>query len=170
MTTLYKRANPTQKRILKIIEGSVLNTHDAHNMKRDMKLARSIAKRAAGTISAQWPELLAVNSRLSEKGTISSYKCRACERREYLKRKESCRERTIVSLGDVTLLDGKAQRGSSHLVRRSPLLILWHRLKMNLWHLKKEGNLSKAEAYIDLLRMIDKLHRSLIAQDSELHV
>lgn len=70
MVTLAKRATPSQARILKIVEGAVLNASDAHKVPRDTWLARSIAKRAAGTLTAQWPEVLAVNSRLPAKAVL----------------------------------------------------------------------------------------------------
>lgn len=60
MVTIYKRATPSQRRLLKIVEGAVKNARDAHRYNNvSDNFARSIAKRAAGTISAQWPELLA---------------------------------------------------------------------------------------------------------------
>lgn len=69
MTTLSKRATPHQARVLRMIEGAVKNALDAHpdyaTMPRD-KLARSIAKRAAGTLTAAWPEMLAPDRSASE--------------------------------------------------------------------------------------------------------
>ena len=60
MATLYKRANGPQRRMLKIIEGAVKNAADAHpEFNYSPKLARSIAKRAVGTLSAQLAEVLA---------------------------------------------------------------------------------------------------------------
>lgn len=58
MATLYKRANPLQKKLLKMVEGAVKNTYHAHPTGVldiiDMdKFARSVAKRAVGTISSQ---------------------------------------------------------------------------------------------------------------------
>lgn len=65
MATLYKRANPMQKRMLRIIEGAVKNALDAHpdygSISRE-KFARSIAKRAVGTLSSQLGEVLALGS------------------------------------------------------------------------------------------------------------
>lgn len=69
MTTLSKRATLRQARVLRMIEGAVKNALDAHpdyaTMPRD-KLARSIAKRAAGTLTAAWPDVLAPGRSVSE--------------------------------------------------------------------------------------------------------
>lgn len=61
MSTLYKRANPLQKKLLKIIEGSVRNAIDAHPevIADRHTFARSVAKRAVGTITSEWGRLLA---------------------------------------------------------------------------------------------------------------
>ena len=60
MTTLWKRASGPQQKMLRMITGAVLNTANAHPGKLpDEKFARGVAKRAVGTISAQWAELLA---------------------------------------------------------------------------------------------------------------
>lgn len=54
MSSLYKRANPVQKRMLRIVEGAVLNALDAHPEIKDRnRFARSVAKRAVGTLSSQ---------------------------------------------------------------------------------------------------------------------
>jgi len=70
MTALYKRASPQQAQALRIIAGAVLNTNDAHPGKYqgiDARFARSVAKRATGTLFAQMADVLAVGiSRPSE--------------------------------------------------------------------------------------------------------
>ena len=55
MASLYKRANAQQRRILRIVEGAVKNAADHHPEFTcfSPQLARSIAKRAAGTLSAE---------------------------------------------------------------------------------------------------------------------
>jgi hypothetical protein len=62
MTSLYRRASPSQARILRIVEGAVKNTIDAHGDRESRNFARSVAKRAAGTLTAQWPDVLAASS------------------------------------------------------------------------------------------------------------
>jgi hypothetical protein len=55
VSTIYKRATPSQARLLRIISGAVLNTNDAHpgKYKIDARFARGVAKRAVGTLTAQ---------------------------------------------------------------------------------------------------------------------
>lgn len=155
MPSLYNRATPSQARILRIIEGAVLNTADAHGESRDAWAARSIAKRATGTLTAQWPEVLAANSRLPAKALAPDGKCRACERRAHAIRMRARNER-------IKLNGGRAERRASQLLRRSPLLVLWERLKREMWHLKHTDQ-AKFEATRDLLRMIDRLRNDTVA-------
>ena len=61
MASLYKRADARQKMLLRMVEGAVRNAAQAHpdTWAQDIDwFARSVAKRAVGTISAQ-PGLLA---------------------------------------------------------------------------------------------------------------
>ena len=159
MVTLSKRATPSQSRILRIVEGAVLNVADAKGLPRNEWLARSIAKRAAGTLTAQWPEVLAANTRLPVKGAASPYKCLACERRERSARLSARREHSILS-------GGNARRQPSQVLRRLPLLELWQRLKREMWIVRRSGDQAKYDAYVHLLRMIDKLHRQSVAAEN----
>jgi hypothetical protein len=60
MATLSKRATPQQNVVMRIIEGAIKNATDAHpDWQIDPRFAKSIAKRAAGTLTAQWPDVLA---------------------------------------------------------------------------------------------------------------
>lgn len=64
MTTLTKRATPSQAQLMRVIVGAAMNAFQAHpNAKLDRRLAKSIAKRTVGTISGQWPEALAAIGR-----------------------------------------------------------------------------------------------------------
>src|SRR5258708_36230971 len=70
---------------MRAVEGAVLNVADAHGRPRDRYIARSIAKRAAGTLTASWPEVLAARALLpSDKARASVLTCPACERRAHL--------------------------------------------------------------------------------------
>lgn len=63
MTTLSKRATPAQARVMRMIEGAARNAMTAHPDYGKMdpnKFARGIAKRATGTLTAQWPDVLAL--------------------------------------------------------------------------------------------------------------
>ena len=169
MVTLAKRATPSQARLLRIVEGSVLNTFDAKGVPRDTWLARSIAKRAAGTLTAQMPEVLSANTRLTEGRRHTVGQCRACERRAHRNRLEARREyaKLVGGIAATSDLGRSARRGSSQLLRRLPLLVLWDRLKREMWTVSRSGDSAKIEAYKHLLRMIDKLHRELIEVDEQ---
>lgn len=169
MVTLAKRATSSQSKMLKIIEGAVLNAADAHNLPRDEFMARSIAKRAAGTLSAQWPIVLAANTRPPKSGMTADGKCRACERRKQTATSRARWERVI-------LINGKKTRGTVHslaaqgggrqiVLRRLPLLELWGGLKREMWSVRRSNDAAKFLAYVHLLQMIDKLHRKLIAAE-----
>lgn len=75
MVTLYRRATPRQAAVLRIVEGAVRNAMDAHpdygKMDRD-RFARSVSKRAAGTLTATWPSVLA-RATASEDGGGSAF-------------------------------------------------------------------------------------------------
>lgn len=61
MATLINRATPRQVRVYRIVRGAVRNAAAAHpKWPFDDRLAGSIAKRAAGTLTAAWPDVLAV--------------------------------------------------------------------------------------------------------------
>ena len=62
MASLYKRANPMQARMIRIVEGAVKNAFDAHPEVEDKnKFARSVAKRAVGTLTSQLGDVLALD-------------------------------------------------------------------------------------------------------------
>lgn len=60
MDKLERVKTPAQDAIFRIITGAIKNAADGHpKWAIDSRFASSIAKRAAGTLSAQWPEVLA---------------------------------------------------------------------------------------------------------------
>ena len=60
MSTLYNRATPLQQLMLRMVEGAVKNAADAHpDVYIPDWFARSVAKRAAGTLSAHFADVLA---------------------------------------------------------------------------------------------------------------
>lgn len=156
MVTLAKRATPAQARMMRVIVGAVLNTADAHGEPRDEWLARSIAKRAAGTLSAQWPEVLAASTRPSATGAARFDRCRACERRAELARRCVRQQRAHTT-------SAAAGRGSSQASRRPPLVELWNRLKRDMWAIRQSGDAARLEATVGLLKMIDNLQRQTVA-------
>jgi hypothetical protein len=166
MVTLAKRASASQARILRIVEGAVLNAADAHDLPRDERLARSIAKRATGTLTAQWPDVLAANTRPPKSGPSADSKCRACERRRAVIRLRVRRERPkLLNGADAATLQTAAQGAASQFNRRRPLLELWQRVKREMWSVSRSGDRAKYDAYVHLLRMIDRLHKDLVAAE-----
>lgn len=138
MVSLYKRATPSQRRILRVVEGAVLNEADAHGRERDKFMARSIAKRAAGTLTAQWPDVLAAVSLSSDNGGVVPAHC--------------ARQRRSDS--------GKgAARRSSQTSRRSPLSTLWRDIAKTLGQVKRSGEEQRYAALVDVLKMIAALQR-----------
>ncbi len=74
MSSLYKRANPTQRKMLKIVEGAVLNAYDAHSGIKDIeRFARSVAKRAVGTLYSQLGRELAGSSTPVTDGKVAAF-------------------------------------------------------------------------------------------------
>ena len=72
MSSLYRRASGPQFRMLAIVSGAVLNAAHAHpGHAVDKRFARSVSKRAVGTISASWPELLAASSPSGAERSVS---------------------------------------------------------------------------------------------------
>lgn len=61
MVSLYNRASPIQRKMLRAIEGAMINAMHAHPEEAEIspRFRRSIAKRAVGTLSALLPEVLA---------------------------------------------------------------------------------------------------------------
>ena len=144
MTTLYKRATPSQRRLLRIVEGAVKNAADVHPQQRITdRFARSIAKRAAGTISAQWPELLAARMpsdramfQPSKNGPANGSPSKPTQ--------------------------GERLSGQS----RSPFNLLYTRLgKMAGWA-RKAGHDGRAAAFADALRVIASVEAEMADHDA----
>jgi hypothetical protein len=137
MTTLYKRATPPQWRILRIVEGAVKSMGDAHPEARiTHRMARSIAKRAAGTLTAQWPDVLTA-------------------KRSPLVMVERARLTALEQI--VSRLTKERSRSASGLSRRAPLLLLRGQIRHMMKAIKNSGNVERANAMIEVLRMIAKL-------------
>lgn len=163
MASLYKRATPTQRQLLKIVEGAVLNVADAHGFQRDPRLARSIAKRAAGTLSSQWTGVLAAKP--SARG--DGHTCLCPGPSEHSEKVSSECGRSLVVKGEtVSPSDGRARRVTSQISRRHPFHILLHEISKEMRHVKQSGDQSKIDTYIYMLRKIDRLHKRLIANAS----
>jgi len=64
VATLIFRATPAQAKVYRMVRGAVVDAVRAHKgwSIDDERLPRSIAKRAAGTLTAGWPEVLALRA------------------------------------------------------------------------------------------------------------
>jgi hypothetical protein len=137
MSSLYNRATPSQQRILRAVEGAIKNACDAHpELKISPHHRRSIAKRAAGTLSAQWPEVLAAPSASSESGAALT-----------LTRPRRRSSHVLKAAG----------REVPQRYQRFPLRRLISELARPIRDLKLSGQAERAEAFIDALRIIHRL-------------
>lgn len=145
--TLYKRATPPQARILNIIEGAIKNVADKSGREFDLRYARSVAKRACGTLTAQWPEVLATvvpppgwesKAQLSD-AMIPTTICQGTPRSEPSHPAK------------------RAKAGRSQFTRPSPLRLLERDIARQMRDIKNSGNVERAAAFIDILRLISAL-------------
>jgi hypothetical protein len=133
VSSLYKRATPPQARILRIVEGAVMNAAHAHpGAVVDRRLARSVAKRAAGTLTAQWADVLADSgpSECGDGSPLSSHHRR---------------------LSDTQKATG---REASQVARRFPLRLLIREISRQIRPLKHAGDTERAAAFVDVLKLI----------------
>lgn len=147
MVSLYKCATPSQLRILRIVEGAVRNAahgHPEYNIPDTF--ARSAAKRAAGTLTAQWPDVLAAKP--SEKVDVRGS--------QYIDRADGviCRTPKASRASHRPKATG---RGSPQLHRRSPLPRLIKHLSILAGDARRSDNSERLAAIIEILRIMDKL-------------
>lgn len=148
MASLYNRATPSQARILRIVEGACINAKDAHpGIQIDRRFARSVAKRAAGTLSAQWADVLAAGLGQPSDGAAGDPSGPA--RRDYSHTKTGNRNRSI----------SKADQGKrpSLLAGRFPLARLHKKVAALIKPAKIAGQTERVEALIAVCRMIAAL-------------
>lgn len=143
MSSLYTRANSRQARILRIVEGACHNAAHAHPGKvMDARFARSISKRAAGTMTAAWPDLLATPMALSEKP-----------------------RGTLLARGERVDRDTSARRSGQIIVSLAAPVRKLHISVGNLASAaKKAGHNSRYTAFVEVLREIGAVLKSLEAQ------
>lgn len=140
MATLWKRATPTQYRMLRAIAGAVMNAAHAHSLDVSKNFARSVAKRATGTLTAQWPEVLAATANRRQEGSRDSSKSRP-PRGGHSK-------------------NGLSEGDRLRLLRRSPIRTAWKCLKMEMWQVK-HGDPDIRAAYVRALRLLDEAQRGI---------
>jgi hypothetical protein len=141
LATLWKTATPSQYRMLRIIAGSTLNAAHAHGMDISLRFARSIAKRATGTLTAQWPEVLAAKHRPRQKSldvSLTSSKLRGSNRSKE-----------------------PSKGGRPSYVRRPPVARAWKEVSARMWCVKNGGSTAECEAYVRALQLLDKAQREL---------
>lgn len=136
MTSIYNRATPSQARILRIVEGAVKNAADAHpNIVLTKTFARSVAKRAAGTLTAGWPEVLA---------TVASSDLMDAQTPMHPSRGTEIRASVF-------------RRGPSQPLRRSPLRKLWGRLSYLAGQAARSGQTERYETIVEILRIVAEM-------------
>lgn len=134
MTTLSKRASAQQQQWLRIIAGAVMNAAHAHpGSVVDEKFARGVAKRAVGTLSAQFADVLAVVAEPSGRASAEPRKPRPGAKHA----------------GDLR------QRGRSQLAGPSPLRPVIKQVAKLIRPAKMAGDAARVEALIEVMRIID---------------
>lgn len=130
--------HPSQARIVKAVRGAVYNAAHAHPEWRfDPRFAQSVAKRAAGTLTAEWPEVLAARlARRQQRNT----ELRDLDR--------SSRGRLSHRL--------QALQGQPPL---HSLKLLWRSISAHVGPAKKAGQTERAETLIEVLRMIAEMQK-----------
>jgi hypothetical protein len=148
MTTLYNRATPRQAVVLRMIEGAVRNAAHAHpNQPLDDRMARSIAKRAAGTLTAQWAAVLAAPRARSE-GESENGKNRTAAGAIQLRNRSG-------RVGPTS--GGSGPRDASELQWRVPLHLLHKSIASQCGAAKHAGNVERLVALVDVLRLIGRV-------------
>lgn len=142
MASLHKRATPAQAMLLRVVEGSIKNTCDAHQKEFDPYFARSVAKRAAGTLSGCWPEVLAAKP--SEKIGVATHAVHVAR---------SARKAQLVMSSDGSKVANGPRVGAGlNYMRLAPLRKLEKWMVRQMRDIKLSGNIERANAFIEVLR------------------
>lgn len=144
MASLYKRATPRQAMVLRMIEGAVKNAAHAHPGKMiDDRMARSIAKRATGTLISQWKSVLAAPQGRSEGANGNVL------------------DRSAAGDGQLRSVSGSAMlpaatwpRGASQVSWRTPLFCVKLAIGAACGEARREGSADREEALKDVLRLL----------------
>ena len=139
MVTISKRANPTQRQIMRIVEGAVKNAADAHpDWPYHHSIGRSISKRAAGTLSAQLAGMLAAKAQ--------NYPPVSAEG-----------ETSLIAPPPFAKPVKRSERGESRRSRLSPLRRVWKELSWRVGESRKNNQIERAEALIEMLKVVAAL-------------
>lgn len=149
MVSLYNRANARQWRVLRIIEGAVKNVYDHHkDFKYSPRLARSIAKRAAGTLTAAWPDVLA-----AKPSDMSDPENHASGGHQTPHARQGSGGGQDTHWSSVSRQRGGSQVRSAHPFYRK----IVRALSLRVAFLKRSGDTQMAEGVIEALRIIDRI-------------
>lgn len=138
MASLWKTANPPQQIMLKMVAGAVLNVYDHHNQPRDKRFARSVAKRAVGTLTAGWPDVLAART---------------------LRRQASLRESS--KSRNLRGSEGHLKGDRLRMPRRSPVQQAWRKIREKMWYIKHCGTPEELQVHIKVLQLLDQAQKLL---------
>lgn len=174
MTSLYKRATPSQARLIRAIEGAIKNAGDAHPEEQiSPRMARSIAKRAAGTIHSQMGEIVGSSKskrlKLSVKAAgviLTTPKAKASTnltgsvpQPEGIMAASLRQSQVAKAAGKGSQIVKAHPAGGAILttLRIAPLVRLEKKLCKPLRKMKDAGQAEAVDAYIDVLKIIAKL-------------
>lgn len=126
-------------RVFRAVEGAVLNAAHGHpGWKLSSTMARSIAKRAAGTLTAEWPEVLADRQLPSEKAHDPGAGGHWPPRRR---------------------VTNPSRAGARSATGRAPLKFLWVKLARLIGEAKRAGDHSRADILIEIIIELDKIRK-----------
>lgn len=146
MAAIWKRATPPQYRMLRIIAGAVRNAAHAHRHDLPNSFARSVAKRAVGTLTADWPDVLAAKNQ---------------RRHEVVRAKLSMPDHRRSDLAQ-----GQS-KGDRLGFRRSPIRKAWNEIAMQMWKIKRGGSSEQYLAHVRALQLLDEAQRIIDAAQPE---
>lgn len=133
------RISQAHEKIFRAVEGAVYNTACGHpKWKLTSEMARSIAKRATGTLTANWPDVLAAHAKPSDPANDPTLGGHWPPRRH-----------------------GRHNGGRKKRVRRPTTMhphfrSLWKKLGIMAGKAKREGKTEREEALVEVLRLISK--------------
>ena len=146
MSTFVKRATPRQRRVYRIVEGAVRNAAHAHPEYRIPALfAKSVAKRAAGTLTAAWPSVLAAKIPTPSGRSADQFRTSPATPGAQLRPRRASR---------LTGATGGACAVS--IGRRTPAVRLRRLIGMMVGSAKRAGETARAEALIEVLKLIHR--------------
>lgn len=145
MSSLYRRATPQQRRLLRIVEGAVRNACHYHSdrLHIEPRFVRSIAKRTVGTLTAQWPEASAARAPSQQRGVGFLDGPRAVEGLV-----------TDPTGPDRPVFERPEGRSAAGLHRASPLVRVRREIALRAGIARKAGLDARADQYIEILRLI----------------